>query len=273
MKTAAPLTGVLLIHGFTGSPHEFAPVARILRAQGIVPHIVTLPAHGDNPTDALQKSSVDAMWEHCLEEAEHFARLVDKLYLVGHSLGGAYALLTAATASLPGLNGVVAYSAPYEHAYWYNYWHGIAQLPIPTFCRALRFVTADQIVARRPRCHPWHVPTLLRQGRRIFDLMKAHTPDVRVPVHLVHSRYDLVVPYGEMAKLADVLGRRTEGEASQGMLSDQGEACPEIRTTTLEHCGHRIFPLSRDRHRALAVLLDTVAPNSRKPIFKEPAER
>jgi esterase/lipase len=231
--------GVLLIHGFTGSPHEFAPILPALRELGYIAETVTLPGHGDEPDIDIHATTAEAMLAHCVNEAEAMAQKVDAVYLVGHSLGGAFALLTAAQHP-PKLAGVMAYSAPYQHAYFYNHPIGLTKMDFGTLLRSIRFAPADRLKCRRPRFKPWSVPRLLTDSRQIFAWMQAEVSKVNVPVHLAHSRYDLVVPYVEMAKIA--------------------EAIPgPVETLTLEHSGHRIFPTSRDKDLALEPLFSLLA--------------
>jgi carboxylesterase len=242
--TKGPVKGVLLIHGFTGSPHEFAPIEPALRQAGYQVRRVTLPGHGDTPDRPLHETSVEEILAHCEAEAAQLAGQVDDLHLIGHSLGGACALMTAAGSSPAAtrLKGVIAFGAPYEHAYPYNYWHGLARLPIPTLLRGLSLLPQDRFECIRPPCYPWHVPQLLQQSRTLFTMMRERVHRIQVPVHLVHSIYDLMVPYPEMHKLADIIGSAHSSP-------------PPVTLTTLEQSSHRLFPASRDVELAREVIL------------------
>lgn len=234
--------GVLLIHGFTGSPHEFLPVEPLLHGAGYITRRVTLPGHGDSPERPLHKTNTDEVLAHCQQEYEQLAREVDEIFLVGHSLGGACALLLAAERPT-GLQGVVAFSAPYEHAYLYNYWHGLTRLTLPTLLRGLYLAPKASFNCVRPKCMPWHLPKLLRQSQHLFDRMQERVHQVDVPVHLAHSQYDLTVPYPEMHKLAAIIGKGNE----------------RVTHTTLDKSGHRLFPGSSDAERAHQIILDFLA--------------
>jgi len=233
-QSSYPKKGVLLIHGFSGSPHEFKTVIPILEDLGCLVQTVTLPGHGDEPDIDIHATSADAMLQHCVHEAYHMADKVDAVYLVGHSLGGAFALLTASKHP-PKLAGVMAYSAPYEHAYFYNHPLGLAKLDFRTMLHCIRYAPADRLKCIRPRFSPWSIPLLLKDSRRIFQWMQTEIHKINVPVHLAHSRFDLVVPYAEMAKIANAIQEHVE-------------------TRTLEKCGHRIFPNSKEKNAALEEL-------------------
>lgn len=231
--------GVLLIHGLTGSPHEMRPVDEALRQAGYYTRIVTLPGHGDRPTKRFQETSALEILDHCAQEYERLASEVDQTYVVGHSLGGICTLLTAAVRP-PKLEGVVVFSAPYEHAYFYNYIHGFMNLPVRDIIQGLRYDTRQRMITRftRPECAIWNVPKLLNQSRIMFSLMKEQVHQIEVPVSLAHSAYDLTIPYREMQKLAERIGK------------------PErIQMTTLLRSGHRIFPSSHDADEAVQLVL------------------
>lgn len=234
--------GILLIHGLTGSPHEMRPVDEVLQAQGYQTRVVTLPGHGDRPTKRFQETSALEILDHCSLEYEQLSKEVDELYIVGHSLGGICTLLTAAVQP-PKLNGVVVFSAPYEHAYFYNYLHGFMQLPVQHIIQGYRYDSHQGRITSftRPDCKPWNLPRVVSQSRILFSLMKEQVHNIEVPVSLVHSAYDLTIPYREMQKLADRIGK------------------PErIRMTTLNKSGHRIFPFSHDIGEAVQVVLNFV---------------
>ena len=42
-------SGVLLLHGLTGSPYTFGPLARVLSEQGYEVSVPLLPGHGTTP--------------------------------------------------------------------------------------------------------------------------------------------------------------------------------------------------------------------------------
>ena len=232
--------GILLIHGLTGSPHEFVPVDSVLNQAGYHTRLVTLPGHGDRPEKRFHETSALEILDHCSAEYNKMAAETDEVYIVGHSLGGICTLLTAAVRP-PKLKGVVVFSAPYEHAYFYNYVHGLARMPIPHLMRSIYMAPRDRIQFTRPDCKPWNMPKLLQQSRVIFSLMKEHIHNIDVPVSLAHSIYDLTIPYAEMQKLAERLGT-----ASQ------------VKMTTLTKSGHRIFPISQDMGEAIRVITDFV---------------
>lgn len=234
-------TGILIIHGTMGSPHEYGDLHALLSAAGYVPHCIALPAHGDAPEVSLGKTSAAAMLAHCLDEYETLAASCDHVVVMGHSLGGALSLLVAAEHSAHPhrkLRGVIALSAPCEHGIWVNHPQGLFTIPASRWPRALAYSQEGLLPFKSPRFYPWWFPRLRREATWLFALMRDTLPNVTVPVQLAHSPYDMVVPYAEMEKLAARLSN-----------------APELRRRTLGRCGHQIFPRSREKANGADLVL------------------
>ena len=87
-------TGVLVCHGFTGSPHSMRPWARYLAEQGWSVSLPLLPGHGTDWRDANRTSWRD--WYGAVDTA--FASLRErcaKVFVCGLSMGGGLALRLA----------------------------------------------------------------------------------------------------------------------------------------------------------------------------------
>ena len=78
--------GVLVLHGFMGSPLSSRPMAEYLNRRGLFVHCPLLPGHGHYP-DKLYRVSRRA-WLAEAEEAYQLARAAcDELFIIGHSMG------------------------------------------------------------------------------------------------------------------------------------------------------------------------------------------
>lgn len=83
--------GVLVIHGFTGSPVSIAPWAKFLNQIGYTVHAPCLPGHGTNWEEMNETNWAD--WYKCVEDSYLALReKCDRIFIAGFSMGGALAL-------------------------------------------------------------------------------------------------------------------------------------------------------------------------------------
>lgn len=90
-RTDGRRVGVLLLHGFTGSPASMRPWAESLAARGIGVRVPLLPGHGTRWTD-LNAATWDDWVRHALAEFDALAAEVDAVVVAGLSMGGALTL-------------------------------------------------------------------------------------------------------------------------------------------------------------------------------------
>ncbi len=88
--------GIMLVHGFTGSPADMRPLAETLFELGADCHAINVPGHGvdianlQSMTASIWHDAVMAAW------AEHSQRYRRSI-LIGYSMGGAAAIQMAAS--------------------------------------------------------------------------------------------------------------------------------------------------------------------------------
>ena len=87
--------GVLLVHGFLGSPHELQPLAERLAKDGHTVRVILLPGHGQNP-EHLKGIGWQRWADHVQTELEVLKRSTQKTVMIGFSMGGLLSLLKAA---------------------------------------------------------------------------------------------------------------------------------------------------------------------------------
>jgi carboxylesterase len=101
-------TGVLLVHGFTGTTSEMRPLAEHLHREGFTVYAPLLAGHGVTPEE-LEVTRYPDWVQSAREGYERLKKSCDRIYLIGHSMGGAIVLHLAA--NLPN-DGVVTMCAP-----------------------------------------------------------------------------------------------------------------------------------------------------------------
>ncbi len=87
-------TGILLIHGFTGTCGQVRPLGRALREAGYTVLAPLLPGHGTS-LEEMNRSSGDA-WLRCVREAYvSLEKMVRQVVVAGLSMGGTLATILA----------------------------------------------------------------------------------------------------------------------------------------------------------------------------------
>ncbi|MGP0221634.1 MULTISPECIES: alpha/beta hydrolase [unclassified Paenarthrobacter] len=93
--------GVVMSHGFTGSPHSVRPWAEHLAAAGYAVRLPLLPGHGTTWQDMSRRSWRE--WHHAVDAAyRELAAECDYVFAAGLSMGGTLALRIAATRPVAG---------------------------------------------------------------------------------------------------------------------------------------------------------------------------
>ncbi|MBO0796548.1 MAG: alpha/beta fold hydrolase, partial [Ktedonobacteraceae bacterium] len=109
-----PRVGVLLVHGLNGSRQDMEELAIFLTQHGMVTENMLLPGHGTHVRDLLPLGWTD--WSTAVQvETKRLKQRCDLVFLIGHSLGGALCLHTAAHEQV---HGIVSMCAPLHMFFW-----------------------------------------------------------------------------------------------------------------------------------------------------------
>ncbi|HEV7779524.1 MAG TPA: alpha/beta fold hydrolase [Luteibacter sp.] len=124
-------SGVLLIHGLTGTPTEMRLVGKGLNRAGFTVHGMQLAGHCGNQDDLLATTWQD--WYASVEEAARKMREhVDQVFVAGLSMGALLALKLAAERP-EWIAGVGVYGATFRYDGWSIPWTGKLSFLLPMF--------------------------------------------------------------------------------------------------------------------------------------------
>ena len=224
--------GVLMVHGFTGSPASMRPVGEWLASQDLSVEGVRLPGHGTDIEDLRTRR-----WTEWVDEA---ARGLDALrercrtvITFAQSMGGCVALALAA-ARPHDLDGL-ALTNPYVFD------ARLLSLPLGgRFLKNAKGVVNDiakpgQDELGYPRMP---VPAVVEMSA-MMKMVRAALPQIRQPIVVFRSATDHVIPHSNAQKVLDRIG------SERKELVD----CPNsYHVVTLDHDA----PLVRERVLAFA---------------------
>lgn len=94
--------GILLMHGFTGSPVSLRPLAELLSKRGFAIELPRLPGHGTAPRDLLPYRYADWRAE-ALAGLNRLRARTERVVAVGLSMGGTLVLDLATSEKLAGV--------------------------------------------------------------------------------------------------------------------------------------------------------------------------
>jgi carboxylesterase len=219
--------GVLLCHGFTGSPQSLRPWAEYLAERGLTVSLPLLPGHGTRWQD-MQLTG----WQDWYAEVDRALReLTDRcsqVFVCGLSMGGTLALRLAARhgAAVSGLvlvnPSVKADSVQLKAV-------GALSRVVPS----VKGIASD--IALEGGAELGYDRTPLRAVHaltRLWRLVRPALPQVTQPLLLLHSRVDHVV---DPSNAAVVLGSVSSTDVTEVWLERS------FHVATLDHDAARIF--------------------------------
>jgi carboxylesterase len=181
-------TACLFIHGFTASPSEVYPVARLLyEMTGCTVSGPLLPGHGTNPQNLNQTGWQDWL-DRIEQEIEYLQRKHTRIYIAGLSMGG---LLTLHAASKRrGLQGVIAINTPiYTSSPWL-----MAIAPFMRFVRPYYPKKMDRAAEELQTQGRFAYPVMPVKAFMSMDQLRKiviqEIPSINIPILLFQSSQD-----------------------------------------------------------------------------------
>jgi len=223
--------GVLLVHGYTGSPASMRPWAEYLNQKGFTVRVPLLPGHGTKPEDLNE-----VKWEEWpakveAELAELF-KTCSKVFICGLSMGGG-TTLNVATRYSNRINGIILVN-PMIHVAMVS-----PQLAfVLSRFQKMRKSVGDDI--KRPGISEWGYDALPTRGIHQLLIMlkytRARLHDVTVPMQLFHSVDDHTLPVSNTEIIMRGVGSR---------IKQRIELTNSYHVATLDYDAEIIFENSK----------------------------
>ncbi|GAA0470156.1 alpha/beta fold hydrolase [Streptomyces sp. NPDC046215] len=219
--------GVLVCHGFTGSPQSVRPWAESLAERGLSVSLPLLPGHGTRWQD-MQLTG----WQDWYAEVDRALRELrercSEVFVCGLSMGGALALRLAAKHGAA-ISGVVLVNPA-------NKVHGLAAKALPVVRHLMPTTAGIASDIAKPGAEelgydrvPLHAAYSFR---RFLQQLDAELPEVTQPLLLMHSPEDHVVPPADSAR---ILARVSSRDLTERLLERS------YHVATLDHDAELIF--------------------------------
>ena len=211
--------GVLMLHGFLGTPTSSRPLAEYLTERGITVHCPLLPGHGDLP-NKLYKVPRQAWIDEAKKGYEFVNQRCDEVFLMGHSMG---TVLCAQLASQHhDIQGLVmlapAYDVPDKRLLVMSVLRYMMPWFYPLKLKSLHRLVTERLLDLDPTLdlddpavqaklpEMTKVPTSsIDEMRKILEMGKKLWPRMDRPAIILQGDDDVAVPLENTRKLYDVL--------------------------------------------------------------------
>ncbi|GAA4996050.1 alpha/beta hydrolase [Kitasatospora paranensis] len=230
--------GVLLVHGFTGSPQSMRPWADYLAAAGLTVALPLLPGHGTRWQD-MQATR----WEDWYAEVDRELRVLtercEQVFVCALSMGGGLALRLAARHG-DAVSGLVLVNPSVRSDNPATVLLPVLRHLVPSLPGVANDIALEGSTELGYDRTPLHAAWSLS---RLWRTVQAELPDVRQPVLLLHSPQDHVV---SPANSELVLARISSTDVTEKLCERS------FHVATLDHDAGMIFESSLDFIRRLA---------------------
>lgn len=187
----SPAAGVLLIHGLNGSLADMREVEEVLRRNNLMTRNLLLPGHGGHVREMLALGWPE--WAEAVRaEFREMKQRCERVFVVGHSLGGALALHTAAHEEVA---GVVSMCAPLHLYPWMLPLIRAAKYItplVPTLREDVRDPQARRLYTRETQ--HWTPMRPVESLMNYLPTLRQELPNITAPALIMVSVRDHVVP-------------------------------------------------------------------------------
>ena len=193
--------GVVLVHGFTGSPAAMRPWAEFLNARGYSVRVPLLPGHGTKPAD-LNEIEWPEWPAKVNSEIAELQKYCSQIFVAGLSLGGGTTLQVAAEHG-DKLSGILLVN-PMIHV------KGISPTLAFLISRVVKFGKSVGNDIKRPGVTEYSYDKMpyrgIHQLLTMLKLTRAALPSIKVPMQLFHSVDDHTLPVSNTEIIMSEIG-------------------------------------------------------------------
>lgn len=209
-----------------------------LNGQGYTCLGVRLAGHATRPKDMVRSRWTD--WTASVEDGYNLLRgTVDRIYLVGLSMGGALSLLMSTKLDV---KGVVTISTPYElpdeHPAWQIKLYSYFRAYMPKTREAPGAGWFDKEAFKEHISYPLNPIRSAAELKALLGKMQAALPKVTVPVYMIHSRDDTYVVPENMERI--YAGLVNASDRTKVYITGSGHV------VTRDAARDQVFELARD---------------------------
>ena len=219
--------GVVLVHGFTGSPAAMRPWAEFLNARGYSVRVPLLPGHGTKPEDLNQ-----VLWQEwpakVKAEIVELQKYCTQVFVAGLSMGGGTTLYVAAELG-DELTGIILVN-PMIHV------RGVSPVLAFAVSRLIKFGSSVGGDIKRKGVTEYSYDKLpyrgIHQLLTMLKLVRAALPSIKVPMQLFHSVDDHTLPVSNTEIIMREIGSTNKARI---------ELLNSFHVATLDHDSELIF--------------------------------
>jgi carboxylesterase len=219
--------GVVLVHGFTGSPAAMRPWAEYLNARGYSVRVPLLPGHGTKPED-LNEVQWPAWPATVKNEIIELQRQCSQIFVAGLSMGGGTTLLVASELG-DQLSGIILVN-PMIHV------RGVSPGLAFTLSRVVKFGNSVGGDIKRKGVTEYSYDKLPYRGiyqlLTMLKLTRAKLPAITLPMQLFHSVDDHTLPVSNTEIIMREVGSTNKSRV---------ELLNSFHVATLDHDSELIF--------------------------------
>jgi len=188
LRLLAGKTGVLMIHGFTGSPASIKPWALALHERGLSISVPRLAGHGTHWSD-LNKVKWEDWYEVVEKEFLELSKHCDQVFVAGFSVGGALALRLSQIRGSELAGTILLNASIYDERRRFK-----LVRPLSLFLSSLPGGASDVAKAGAPKHGYERIPLRgLNQVRKLWEIVERDLYLVDLPLMVAYSLTDHVV--------------------------------------------------------------------------------